>query len=180
MDGKNPVPPRPYFYIYSVRFRIYGKIRKWDGKREEVYPARICEIPFLAGIIPYFSRIYKIRKKIPSRPPYFYIYPVRFRIYGKIQKYDGKWERVYPARICGIPFLVRIIPYFSVFIKSGEKMNRHTIYPLIFLNINICSSTSIHIFHDLIVGNKKYWSYFWKIACVKECLVLYSCKMSGD
>ena len=62
-DGKNPVPSCSYFYIYPARFRIYGKIRKWDGKREMVYPVRICKIPFLAGIIPYFSRIYKIRKK---------------------------------------------------------------------------------------------------------------------
>ena len=92
---KNPVPSCPYFYIYPARFRIYGKIQKWDGKREEVYPARICGIPFLAGIIPYFSRIYKIWKKI----------------------------------------------------------NRHTIYPLMFLNINTYSSTLVHVLH---VGNKKH------------------------
>ena len=54
---------RPYFYIYLVCFRIYGKIRKWNGKREGVYPARICGIPFLAGIIPYYFHIYKIWKK---------------------------------------------------------------------------------------------------------------------
>ena len=77
-DGKNPVPSCSYFYIYPARFRIYGKIRKWDGKREGVYLARICGIPFLAGIIPYFFRICKI------------------------------WG----------------------------KNNRHTIYPLMFLNIN--------------------------------------------
>ena len=47
------VPSRPYFYIHPVRFRIYEKMRKWDGKREGVYPARICGILFLAGIIPY-------------------------------------------------------------------------------------------------------------------------------
>ena len=61
-DGKNSVPFCPYFYIYSACFCIYGKTRKWNGKREGVYPARICGIPFLAGIIPYFSRIYKIQK----------------------------------------------------------------------------------------------------------------------
>jgi len=25
MDGKNPVPSRPYFYIYPDRFRIFEK-----------------------------------------------------------------------------------------------------------------------------------------------------------
>ena len=39
--------------LILARFRIYGKIQKWYGKREGVYPARICGIPFLAGIIPY-------------------------------------------------------------------------------------------------------------------------------
>jgi len=58
-----PVPPRPYFYIYPACFRIYGKIRKWDEKRERVYPARICGIPFLSGIIPYFPVFIKSRKK---------------------------------------------------------------------------------------------------------------------
>ena len=67
-DGKNPVPSRPYFYIYPVRFRIYGKIQKWDEKRQRVYPVCICGIPFLAGIILYFSRIYKIREKIIGTP----------------------------------------------------------------------------------------------------------------
>ena len=60
-EKSRPVPP--VFYIYPVRFRIYGKIQKWDGKREGVYLARICGIPFLAGIIPYFFRICKIREK---------------------------------------------------------------------------------------------------------------------
>ena len=46
-------PSRLYFYIYPARFRIYGKIWKRDRKREGVYPARICGIPFLAGMILY-------------------------------------------------------------------------------------------------------------------------------
>ena len=74
-------------------------------------------------------------EKIPSRS-YFYIYSVYFCIYEKIQKWDGKRERVYPACICGIPFLAGIIPYFFRIYKIREKINRHTIYPLMFLNIN--------------------------------------------
>jgi hypothetical protein len=32
-DGKNPVPIRPVFYIVSVRFQIFGKIRVRVGLR---------------------------------------------------------------------------------------------------------------------------------------------------
>ena len=60
-EKSRPVPP--VFYIYPVRFRIYGKIQKWDGKQERLYPVYICGIPFLAGIILYFSHIYKIWEK---------------------------------------------------------------------------------------------------------------------
>ena len=52
-DEQNPVPSCPYFYIFFASFRMYGQIQKWDRKREEVYPARICGIPFLNGMIPY-------------------------------------------------------------------------------------------------------------------------------
>ena len=82
----------------------------------------------------------KRTEKFPSRPvpsrPYFCIYPACFCIYGKIHKWDGEREGMYPACICGIPFLAGIIPYFFRIYKIREKINRHTIYPLMFLNIN--------------------------------------------
>ena len=51
----NVVGAKDEFEISSrpTRFHIYGKIRKWDGKRQRVYSARIYGIPFLAGIFPY-------------------------------------------------------------------------------------------------------------------------------
>ena len=42
-NGKNLVLSRPYFYIYFVHFRIYGKIQKWDGSGKGCIP------PVLAG-----------------------------------------------------------------------------------------------------------------------------------
>ena len=40
MDGLYPVPTRPVFYILSVRFYIFGKIRKPDGTRVESWRVR--------------------------------------------------------------------------------------------------------------------------------------------
>ena len=41
-------------------------------------------------------------------PVFLYFFPTRFRIYGQIQKCNGKREVV---RICGIPFLTGMILY---------------------------------------------------------------------
>ena len=46
-------PVLPVFLYLSRLFPYLQKIQKRDGKREGVYPIRICEIPFLAGMIPY-------------------------------------------------------------------------------------------------------------------------------
>ena len=63
------------------------------------------------------------RNPVPSGPV-FPFSPACFRICGKIWKRDGKrdgskrererkWLRVFPARICGIPFNTGIIPFYS-------------------------------------------------------------------
>jgi hypothetical protein len=46
--------------------------------------------------------------------------------------YSGKREGMYPARIGGILFLSGMIRIY----KIRKKFNRHTICPLLFLNIN--------------------------------------------
>ena len=109
------------------------------------------------------------RKKSRPVPPVFLYLSRLFSYLRKIWKWDRRREGVYPARICGIPFLAGIIPYYFHIYKIWKKIIG-TSYIL------SCSSILIYVLHDLIIGNKKHWSYIWKITCVKECLVLYSCK----
>ena len=60
-----------------------------------------------------------------------------------------------------------------VFMKSGKKFNRHTRYHLLFLNINRCISRFNHRKHETLI-------IFFKLACMKECIVLYLSKVNGD
>ena len=61
-DRKNLVSFHPYFYIYSARFRIYRKKYKNRTEVGRGISYLYLGIPFLVGMIPYLSRIYKIRR----------------------------------------------------------------------------------------------------------------------
>ena len=45
-------------------------------------------------------------------------------------------RRVYPARICGIPFLTGMIPYQCCIYKIRKRLIRHIIYSFLLHNIN--------------------------------------------
>jgi hypothetical protein len=71
-------------------------------------------------------------EKIPSHP-YFYIYPAYFYIY-RIMEMGREAERGV-SRTGGILF-IQDDPILVMYYKIRTRFSRHTIYPLLFLNIN--------------------------------------------
>ena len=94
--------------------------------------------------------------KISSRPTRILYLSRPFPYLRKNTEMGRKAGEVVSRLYLRDPIFSRDNPVFFVFIKSGKNINSHIIYPLMFVNINAYSSTSIHIFHALIVRNKKY------------------------
>ena len=109
------------------------------------------QLSFIKFDIEYISIVKVENGQTKSRPvPSVFLYLSRSFLYlRKNTEMEREAGGVYPVRICGIPFLTGIMPYFFRICKIREKIIG-TPYIL------SCFSISIHIFHGLIVGNKKY------------------------
>ena len=122
----------------------------WGTHRGQPYNLHSFTARYKSWWVMVYNSVLKVKNgRTKSRPIlyhlYFYIYPVCFRIYRKIRRRDGKREGVYPTRICRILFFSPnnfvLVPYL---LNPGKKA--HPMY-FVFLNINTCSSTSIHVLH---------------------------------